>query len=79
MTFSWDRLINFGYFCRSLVLVLFGLTSIKAYRLLVSCERKSSYSFSRIFLKLSREFCQGMNTCLMLAVIPLLFLSSFSV
>ena len=39
----------------------FGL---KAFRHCVSCERNSSYSFSWIYLKLCRCFCQGLKMCM---------------
>ena len=29
-----------------------------------SCERNSSYSFSQIFFKLCRYFCQGLKVCM---------------
>ena len=67
MTFCCNPRINFCCFFRSLNLVIFGL---KSFRHWVSCERKSSYSFNRIFLRLSWCLCQGLNMCMPLCCNP---------
>ena len=66
MTFCCNPRINFCCFFRSLNLVIFGL---KSFRHWVPCER-NSYSFNRIFLRLSWCLCQGLNTCMPLCCNP---------
>ena len=69
MTSVCNLQINFCHVFTQL-LVIFGLTSTKAYRNWVSCERKSSFSFSLNFFKLCRCFCQILKMCMNFRYIP---------
>ena len=57
------KLLTFGCNPQINVCVIFGL---KAFIHWVSCERNSSYNFSRIFLflKLCRCYCRGLKMCM---------------
>ena len=54
------------------------LTSTKAYRHWISCERTSSYNFSWIFIKLCRCFCHGLQMCMRLGCNSQIIFVTFS-